>query len=186
MAALQDAAGEGRLTLTEFSDRVEAVYQSTTYGDLDSLTADLPGAGKLGGTVARRDNPESVERSRGRKGRRRCTAIMSDHVEQYVGETPSTVRVFSLMGDVTLDLREARIPGGELRISGQVIMGDLHVQVPSGVEVHIEGVNIMGDSSSQLSEHDVTGGPTIEVDVFNLMGDVGVRDGERKRKRWWQ
>lgn len=44
---LKAAFAEGRLDQEEYTDRVEQVYTSRTYGDLATLTADLP-AGPLG------------------------------------------------------------------------------------------------------------------------------------------
>lgn len=40
--ALQQQAGEGRLTLAEFDERSAAAYAATTLGDLRKLTKDLP------------------------------------------------------------------------------------------------------------------------------------------------
>ncbi|MEV4458842.1 DUF1707 domain-containing protein [Microbispora sp. NPDC049633] len=42
-AALREHVAEGRLTLDEFNERLEQVYQSRTYGELARLTSDLPG-----------------------------------------------------------------------------------------------------------------------------------------------
>lgn len=39
---LNQAFGEGRITLDEFDERVRAVWAARTYGDLDTITADLP------------------------------------------------------------------------------------------------------------------------------------------------
>jgi hypothetical protein len=39
---LRYAHGEGRLTLTEFDERVQAVWAARTYGELTEITADLP------------------------------------------------------------------------------------------------------------------------------------------------
>ena len=41
---LQSALGEGRLDITEFDERLAAVYAARTVGDLQPLTADLPAA----------------------------------------------------------------------------------------------------------------------------------------------
>jgi hypothetical protein len=40
---LRRHAGESRLTLDEFSDRVTAAYRAGTLGDLATLIDDLPG-----------------------------------------------------------------------------------------------------------------------------------------------
>ncbi|PZF83554.1 DUF1707 domain-containing protein [Jiangella anatolica] len=39
---LRDAFGEGRLDNDEYERRIQAVWESRTYGELDRLTADLP------------------------------------------------------------------------------------------------------------------------------------------------
>ena len=40
--ALREAAGEGRLTLSELEERLEATFKARTYGDLQPITRDLP------------------------------------------------------------------------------------------------------------------------------------------------
>jgi uncharacterized membrane protein YccC len=42
-AALGEHYAAGRLTLEEFQDRLDKAYAATTVGELDRLTADLPG-----------------------------------------------------------------------------------------------------------------------------------------------
>jgi Domain of unknown function (DUF1707) len=39
---LREALNEGRLTLTEYDDRLQETYASRTYGDLKSVLSDLP------------------------------------------------------------------------------------------------------------------------------------------------
>jgi hypothetical protein len=41
---LRSAMEDGRLTMAEYVDRMEAAYQAATYGDLARLCADLPAA----------------------------------------------------------------------------------------------------------------------------------------------
>ncbi|MGI5485838.1 DUF1707 SHOCT-like domain-containing protein [Microtetraspora malaysiensis] len=41
-AALREHVAEGRLTVDEFNERLAQVYQSKTYGELATLTGDLP------------------------------------------------------------------------------------------------------------------------------------------------
>ena len=50
---LRDALNEGRLTLTEYDDRLGQAYAARTYGDLKGLLADLP-------TVASPDGSQVV------------------------------------------------------------------------------------------------------------------------------
>jgi hypothetical protein len=41
-AVLREHTAQGRLTMEEFNERLEHVYQGRTHGDLQRLTADLP------------------------------------------------------------------------------------------------------------------------------------------------
>ena len=41
---LREAAAEGRLTVEELSERIDAAYAATTAAELEPLTADLPAA----------------------------------------------------------------------------------------------------------------------------------------------
>ncbi|MCP2343310.1 DUF1707 SHOCT-like domain-containing protein [Actinomadura rupiterrae] len=43
-AGLREHTAEGRLTMVELEERLEAVYSARTMGELDELTADLPEA----------------------------------------------------------------------------------------------------------------------------------------------
>jgi hypothetical protein len=42
-AELREHCAQGRLTMDEFNERLELLYQGRTYGDLQKITADLPG-----------------------------------------------------------------------------------------------------------------------------------------------
>jgi hypothetical protein len=46
---LQCYPSEGRLSLDEFSDRVDVAQRARTYGELAALTADLPAPEPAGG-----------------------------------------------------------------------------------------------------------------------------------------
>lgn len=41
-AALRRHVADGRLTITEFEERLDGVLHARTYGDLDAVTSDLP------------------------------------------------------------------------------------------------------------------------------------------------
>jgi hypothetical protein len=51
---LRHAAGEGRLLAEELEERLERTFNARTYGELDAVVADLPGA-----PVHRRERPPS-------------------------------------------------------------------------------------------------------------------------------
>jgi hypothetical protein len=60
VAALREAYTAGRLTLDEFDERMTHAYASKTWGDLRTLTADLPSQPILGGDVPGRLCPGAL------------------------------------------------------------------------------------------------------------------------------
>jgi hypothetical protein len=51
-AFLRENLAEGRLTMTEFDERLEAAYAAKTYADLDMLLTDLPRRDSFSGSRA--------------------------------------------------------------------------------------------------------------------------------------
>ncbi|MBB6471829.1 DUF1707 domain-containing protein [Sphaerisporangium rubeum] len=58
---LREHAAQGRLTMEEFSERLELVYQSRTYGELQRITSDLPST-DLAATPAKAEAPARAGR----------------------------------------------------------------------------------------------------------------------------
>jgi hypothetical protein len=56
---LKAALDEGRLSLYEYDDRLRETYAARTYGDLDRLLADLPGAQRAQLVLPSSASPES-------------------------------------------------------------------------------------------------------------------------------
>src|SRR3954447_3580989 len=101
---LRQAAGEGRIDLDELDQRLEATYQAQTYGELGPITADLPVAG-----AARAVVPRPVVRPAGPAAPEYASsvAIMSETKRLGAWRVGQTHAAFTVMGSVTLDLREA-------------------------------------------------------------------------------
>src|SRR5215218_9857263 len=79
---LRDAAGEGRLTLEEFMERMAGAYEARTDAELEHFVRDLPAAG--GERIASRRKPTrfllsvfgSTEREGRIRVRRRVSCLM--------------------------------------------------------------------------------------------------------------
>ena len=105
---LSAATGEGRLTLEEFSQRMERATTARTRGELDHLVADLPaGAGVAGTAVAER-----------------AQAGPSWHVSPIGGlrvygpwRMDRHVIVISLIGGTRLDLSQAELAAPEVTLT---------------------------------------------------------------------
>jgi hypothetical protein len=184
---LRHAAGEGRIDLEELDERLEAAYAAKTYGDLVPITADLPAAGATPRPVVAPATPRPPAPTGG-PTYTSSFAVMSDCSRRGVWEVPPKHNVVTLMGGVTLDLREARLTARETTIEAYAIMAGVDIVVNPWTRVVVEGVGIMGDFSEARSkvEAELTpDSPVVRVRGLALMAGVSVKrkamPGERPR-----
>ncbi|AQS69384.1 DUF1707 domain-containing protein [Streptomyces pactum] len=184
---LRDALAEGRLDMTEFEERLDATYSARTYGDLTPITRDLPG-GSVDGPprVSMTKEPERAGDWAGRitGGAGSSTwavAVMSGFQRKGRWTVPRRFNSFAFWGGGDIDLREADFAHDEVVINCVAIMGGMNVIVPSGVEVLVRGIGIMGgfDHREEGVPGD-PGAPRVVVTGFAFWGGVGV---ERKLTR---
>lgn len=173
---LRDAAGDGRLDLDELEERLEMTWAAKTYGELVPITLDLQATGPVApptGTPARHA-PGGVPAV----GHNSSTAIMGDCKRRGVWQVPEHHSAFSLMGSVTLDLREAILTSHDTQINASAIMGDVQIIVPADMHVVVDGTPIMGDYGQAKDKVPAEVGPdspTVRVRGVALMGSVQVR-----------
>jgi uncharacterized protein DUF1707/cell wall-active antibiotic response 4TMS protein YvqF len=159
--ALAHARAEGRLTLDEFSARVDLAYAAKTGADLEPLTLDLPAGG-------------STQPSR--KPTRWLVAIMGGSRRTGRWRIEGSTRVFAVMGGCQLDLRAAEIVGSEARITCFSCMGGVRIIVPEGVEVDVTGFTLMGGRDVDVKgERRRAGTPFIRIRAIGLMGGLVVQ-----------
>lgn len=157
---LQAAAGDGRLTLAEFSDRVGAVWAAETAEQLESVTAGLQAAPAVGST-------------------RTVSTVwnfVGDQKRTGRWRLPARLRVFCLLGNVELDLRSVVCAEDVVEIRAVSLFGDIRVDVPDGVEVELGGFDLLGDRELGLTPVPrIPGTPLLRISIFSLMGDATVR-----------
>jgi hypothetical protein len=163
VAELREHAAHGRLTLEEFSQRVDEAYGAKTVAELEEVKRELPSISASPATRPRR------------KARRWLISIMGGADRRGRWRVPQKMVVLSLMGGCDLDLRQAQIEHGEVTITIFSVMGGTDVYVPEGIEVDIGGLTIMGGTDEH--GHDAPprpGTPLIRVRAFTLMGGTDV------------
>jgi hypothetical protein len=170
---LRHAAGEGRLTMQELAERVDAAYDARIETDLVVLTRDLPepAPGALPGEPLPAQPPRrwlfSIMGGGDRRGRWR------------VGERLNAV---AFWGGGDIDLREATLASGEVTITLVAIMGGFDVIVPPGVDVEVSGFAFMGGRDIKLSgEQPPPGAPRIHIRAFAVMGGIDIKERPVKR-----
>ena len=182
--ALQQAAGDGRLTLSELEERLDAAFRARTYGELEPITADLPqGPYPVPGLSA----PTTV--SCPAQAGARLPAIRFERVMTVLGdeqrsgrwEVPARLDVTCLLGDVKLDFTEAIVRHREVVVQVAAILGSVTLIVPDGIDVRLDlSATILGEGNQRTGT--VTpGGPVYWVRGFVILGQVTVRPARKRR-----
>lgn len=175
---LRDAAGDGRLTLAELDERLDAVYAAKTYADLRPLTRDLPATGATAAPL-----PAGAVDYRPVDGAptwKTGIGVLSGFRRSGVWNAPRTFFGFAWWGGGKIDLREARFAEGEMTIHAWAIMGGVEVIVPDDLAVHVRGLGIMGGFDGRASGPGEPGAPRVVVKGFAFWGGVEVKRRARK------
>jgi hypothetical protein len=179
---LREACTDGRLTLAEFSERVDHALTARTHADLVPVTAGLEEAG-----------PRPRE-GRVRSATRRVAAVMGSTKQRGRWRAAEHIEASAIMGECHLDLRQAEVQGDVIEIDATVVMGQIKIIVPAGVEVEMDGWAVMGTRSHDDDEgwssrvrrlfsgevQDAAevalrpGGPLVRVNARVLMGELKV------------
>ncbi len=140
---LSAAAGDGRLTLEEFSQRMESATAARTRAELDRLVADLPTDVAPAGTAVAQP----------------ASAPASWHVSPVGGlrmygpwRMDRHVIVVSIVGGARLDLGEAQLAAPEVTLTKVSLVGGTRIRVPPGIRVEASGFSLVGGTR-------VEGGP---------------------------
>jgi hypothetical protein len=161
LAQLREACVDGRLTLEEFSERVETVLTARTQTEIAPAVADI--AAMRAAPVVEREETEQI------------IAVMGDAKRKGRWRIGPLTRAIAVMGGCQLDLRQAEVTSSEVEIVAYAIMGDVKVIVPEGVDVELTGVAIMGDKKYKVKDaKPLPGAPLIRVRAYVVMGDVKV------------
>ena len=162
---LREAAGDGRIDLTELDQRLEATYAAKTFAELAPITRDLAPAVAADTAAA-----PGVARER-------AVAIMGSVERRGIWTVPEHLSVFCLMGGAELDLRQARFSAPEVTLAINTFMGGANIVVNRSTHVIVHGVGIMGGYSAPRSDADVqltADSPVVHVKGVAIMGGVSV------------
>jgi hypothetical protein len=173
---LRRASAEGRITIAEFDERTKIAYAAATWADLDPLTADLP-ADPAAGAAATGPAAQPVSvAADGDGGVGWTVAVMSGNERRGRWRVARRTRAVAVMGGVTLDLREAVLLPGEMRITSVAVMGGVEIVVPEGVDVSISGFSLMGGYDARVPDRPRRpGAPLVQVRAYAIMGGVEVK-----------
>lgn len=166
---LTDAAASGRLDMSEYEDRLTRAYAAKTHGELDRLSADLPGAVTRGRSGPCPPAPSTV-----------LLAILSGFERRGRWNVPNRLTAFALWGGGVVDLRYADFTAHEVRIRAYSVMGGQTILVPPEVNVDLHGTAVMGSFDHSVDGAGSPGAPCVRISGFALWGSVAVKRKKRK------
>jgi hypothetical protein len=172
---LREAAGDGRLSMDELDERLDAVYAAKTYAELEPITNDLPDGGSTYVPAPAKAVTLDPARFGGEPTSHGAVAILGGFTRRGDWVVPKEFTAFMLMGGGEIDLREARFAEREISIHVVAIMGGCEIIVPEDATVRVTGVGIMGAFDHTGSGAGSPDGPVITVNGVAIMGGVDVK-----------
>lgn len=156
---LREHLVEGRLTLAEFAQRVDAALQAGTADELAATAESLPAVRAPG-------------------ARRRASWITAGLFAHIVRRgrlrLPRRTFVVSAFSDVDLDLRSAEITSGRTSVISLVLFGNVDVYVPEGIAVDVTGLNVFGHRREWGRDPVQADAPLFRVRVVGVFATVDV------------
>ena len=184
-SVLGAALAEGRLSADEHAERLDAVYVSKTRAEILPLVSDLPGAAAAlqgpGGEIESGGSSGSLDQT-GEPAR--MVALFSNTSRRGLWRVPAALAAVSLFGHIDLDLRDAVLPGKEVRIRAVCVFGDMMMTVPPEMHVIDNGWALLGgrefppDSEESASPN----APVLRVSGVSILGLATVRRKNRERR----
>jgi DUF1707 SHOCT-like domain len=180
---LREAAGDGRLTMDELDERLDAVYAAKTYAELEPITRDLPDAATARVPVRGQSQAVGDRRIGGVPTSEGAFAILGGFSRKGDWVVPKDFTAFAFMAGGEIDLREARFAEPVVTVHVIAIMGGIEITVPEDVTVRVTGIGIMGGFDHGASATGTPGGPTIIINGLALMGAVEVKHRPLKKSK---
>lgn len=173
---LREAAAEGRLSLTELDERLDAVYAAKTYAELEPVIRDLPKAGTTPGSAPVPVTATgATARFGGQASSSSAIAVMGGFSRKGEWVVPKEFTAVTVMGGGEIDMRDARFAEREVTIHAVAIMGGISIIVPQDADVVVTGIGFMGAFDHRAAGAGQPDGPRIRVNGLALMGGVDVR-----------
>jgi hypothetical protein len=159
--ALREHLLAGRLTLEEFSERVEAALRARLGGELARVQEDLPEV--------------FVEAPGSRRKPARLAAALFSHVTRR-GRLRLRGWTFaaSALGDLDFDLRQTAIDHHQTVVTVLAAFGNVDVYMPEGVNVDVSGIVIFGHRRDWGRDAGRPDAPTVHIRVVGVAATIDV------------
>lgn len=162
VVALRSHLLAGRLTLDEFSDRVELALRATSGSDLARLQRDLPHVVPQGAVTSTR------------KPTRLTGAVFARVVRRGRLRLRRHTGVVCMFADVDFDVREATIERRVTTVTLLAMFGNVDVYVPEAINVEVSGLAAFGHRRDWGEDIAPPDAPTVRVRTLAMFGTVDI------------
>jgi Domain of unknown function (DUF1707)/Cell wall-active antibiotics response 4TMS YvqF len=156
---LRDDLIAGRLTLEEFTQRVDIAYGARTAAEL---------------TRARDRQPVAPDTTHRLQPVRLNGAVFGRAIRRGRMRLRRHTIVVGAAADVDFDLREAEIDGERVTVSVAVCFGNVDIYVPEGIDVVVGGLILFGRHRHWGRDRARPDAPTVRVRVCGCFGTADV------------
>ena len=177
---LQDAFGQGDLSLSEFDERLELAERARNQLELEVVTRDLPvpAASAPAPTAnlpapAPAPLPALVAELEGRRSQR-LFAVFGGTQRKGAWVVPPKVKVRALFGGVDLDLTRAQFTADVTEFHCHAVFGGISIIVPPDVYVEVLGTALFGGFDQEGVAEPATARRVLRVSGLALFGGVSV------------
>ncbi len=178
-SVLSNALAEGRLTPEEHGQRLDAVFAAKTQADITPLISDLPGV-SASGTALAGTADASLATAGGKPAK--MISIVSGISRKGKWRVPQRIDAVSIVGSTDLDLREAILPPGEIRIRAICVLGGIDIVVPPEMHVVDDGWALLGgrEIPPDTTESSNPNAPVLRVSGLSILGGMTVKRRQRQ------
>ena len=137
-AVLSTALAEGRLSVAEHSERLDAVYQAKTQAEITPLVDDLPARATDQSVATGTDLAPTSKR------RQMIVAIFGGATRKGQWHVEPKITSVTVFGGATFDFRDVQLPQREITLNCTTVFGGVEVIVPPEMRVIDSGIALFG------------------------------------------
>lgn len=188
---LRHAAGEGRLTVDELDERLDAAYAAVTQDDLERLVTDVVVPADRRDHVLAGARADALQRDQGRvpvrvgdDGDRWLVAVMGGVTRKGHWRLARICNAVNVMGGSDLDLCDAELADHDVELNVYSIMGGSEIRIPDHMNVKISDFALMGGNEAKIGDPTPDpGGPVVHIRLISLMGGSTVVRGRKLSRK---
>jgi len=177
-AVLNTALAEGRLSVAEHSERLDAVYAAKTHAQIAPLIDDLPARAADQSVAPRADLAPAG------KHRQMIVAIFGGATRKGQWHVEPKITSVTVFGGATFDFRDVQLPQREITLNCTTVFGGVEIIVPPEMRVIDSGIALFGgrDTGAGSAESSDPNAPVLRLTGLTLFGGLGLKHKQRKIK----